>query len=112
MTDYVTYTDEQRAKFHKHIVDLLKKMEQRDELEVKLHDWFLFFVDGDGTSTPENTLAFKQAQLGKLLRMQKRINKQVNNLRPEVDTLRQIVRNRAPARDYANGSSPKNVPDL
>lgn len=106
------YTDEQREKFHKHIAGLLQKIEQRDELEEKLYDWFLFFIEGDGTTTPENALKFKQAKLDKLLRMKKRIDKQLAALRPEVETLKKIVRNRAPARDYANGSSPGNVPDI
>lgn len=106
------YTDEQREKFHKHIESMLQKIEQRDELEEKLYDWFLFFVEGDGTTTPENALRFKQAKLDKLLRMKKRVDKQLNNLRPEVETLKRIVRNREPERDYANGASPKDVPDI
>jgi len=108
----MSYTEKQEELFHKNIEEMLKKIDQRDELEAKLYDWFLFFIDGDGTNTLENTLHFKQAKLDKLLRAQKRILKQVEALRPEVETLKRIVRNREPSRDYANGSSPKNVPDI
>lgn len=106
------YTEEQKEKFHKHIANMLKRIELRDELEEKLYDWYLFFIEGDGTTSPESALRFKQAKMEKLLRMKRRIDKQLNNLRPEVETLRQIVRNREPARDYANGASPKDVPDI
>lgn len=106
------YTEEQQEKFHKHFEDILKKIDQRDELEEKLYDWYLFFVEGDGSSTPENALRFKQAKLEKLLRMKKRIDKQLANLRPEVETLKQIVRNREAPRDYANGAGPKDAPNI
>jgi hypothetical protein len=112
----MTYNDKQKEVFHKHIEDLLKKMEQRDELEAKLYDWYLYFVEGDGAGSPENTLKFRQAKLEKLVRMRKRIDKQIADLRPEVETLTRIVKNRAEkagnARDYANGTDPKDVPNI
>jgi hypothetical protein len=105
------YTNEQRNKFHENIYGILQKIEQRDDLEAKLFDWFLVFVEGDGTSTPENALQFKKAKLEKLLRMKKRVDKQVAALRPEVTTLTQIVRRRATG-DHANGTSPGTIPDI
>ena len=57
-------------------------------------------------------LQFKQAKLDKLRRIQKRVNKQIGDLLPEIETLKRIVRQRAPSRDYATGTAPKNVPDI
>lgn len=114
----MNYTEEQKEKFRKHFEDILKKIEQRDELEAKLYDWYLLFVEADGTGTPESTLKFKRAKLEKLIRMRKRFDKQIAGLRPEIDTLAKIVRNRAESsrevvgRDYANGSDPKDVPNV
>lgn len=112
----MNYTEEQKEKFRKHFEDILKKIEQRDELEAKLYDWYLLFVEADGTGTPESTLKFKRAKLEKLTRMRKRIDKQIADLRPEVETLTRIVKNRAEkagnARDYSNDTDPKDVPNI
>lgn len=106
------YTEKQKEKFHKHINDILQKIDQRDELEAKLYDWFLLFVEGDGTSTPESYLKFKQAKLDKLVRLRKRFDKQIADLRPEIETLKQIVRQRGSSGDYAHGTAPKSGPDI
>ena len=112
----MNYSEEQKEKFRKHFEDILKKIEQRDELEAKLFDWYLLFVEADGSSTPESALKFKQAKLDKLHRMQKRIRKQCEDLAPEIETLKRIVKQRAEkaanARDYAHGADPKDVPNL
>jgi len=112
MKKMTEYSDKQKEVFHRHIGDLLKKMEQRDELEAKLYDWYLFFVEGDGTSTPENSLQYKQAKLDKLLRMRRRIDKQVADLRPEVEILTKIVRRNAASRNNAAGTSATDVPNI